>query len=64
MPAGPLASMEAVRQVHSYADQLARTAAAAPEGHPTAVADIGDPGEPLCLWIWLMCLARLLIGMP
>ncbi|KAI7841178.1 hypothetical protein COHA_005144 [Chlorella ohadii] len=43
VPAGPLASMEAVRQVHSYADQLARTAAAAPEGHPTAVADIGDP---------------------
>lgn len=56
--------MEAVRQVHSYVDELARTSAEAPEGHPTAVADIGDPGEPLCLWIWLMCLARLQIGMP
>jgi hypothetical protein len=45
VPVGQLASMKAVRQVHSYADELARTAAEAQEGHPTAVADIGDPGE-------------------
>lgn len=43
VPAGPLAPMEAVREVHSYADELASVAGEAREGHPTAVADIGDP---------------------
>lgn len=44
--------MEAVREVHSYADELARVAGEAHEGHPTAVADIGDPGKLLACHNW------------
>lgn len=36
------ARIDDVRQVHSYVDELL---AAAREDAPTAVADIGDPGE-------------------
>lgn len=52
VPAGPLAPMEAVREVHSYADELASVAGEAREGHPTAVADIGDPGELFACHNW------------